>query len=248
MQLVDGAIVRADTLHKPWAVAELKATQQKLRLLPEGTKKGFVLHHNWVVNTPMETGVADPEKANIALRTASKFTNPFGVFVTGIDRDESAGNDEGSFTLNKKVFTYTGAVMTLPTGVATIGENQYGHPDEALGYLKKMTKTFSYAFPGSIYEVSPDYGMVTQAWNMYSYAVPIIKQFFGIQPGSVPQISYRSAANAQRLGQSQHRKSDRGRQPVIDGLRKIGRAVNVVITQKTTGLDGKTGFPQRQVP
>ncbi|AUD05173.1 alpha-L-rhamnosidase-related protein [Spirosoma pollinicola] len=182
LQLVDGAIIRADTLHKPWAVAELKATQQKLRLLPEGTKKGFVLHHNWVVNTPMETGVADPEKADIALQTASKFTNPFGVFVTGIDRDESAGNDEGSFTLNKKVFTYTGAVMTLPTGVATIGENQYGHPDKALGYLKRMTKTFSYALPGSIYEVSPDYGMVTQAWNMYSYAVPIIKQFFGIQP------------------------------------------------------------------
>ncbi|GAB2528947.1 alpha-L-rhamnosidase-related protein [Spirosoma aerophilum] len=188
LQLVEGAIVRADTLHKPWAVEELKATQRKLRSLPDDTKKGFVLHHNWVVNTPMETGVADPDKAAMALRTASKFTNPFGLFVTGIDRDESAGTDEGSFNLNKKVFTYTGAVMTLPTGVATIGENNYGHPDEALGYLKRMTKTFSYAFPGSIYEVSPDYGMVTQAWNMYSYAVPIIKQFFGIRPEASRQL------------------------------------------------------------
>ena len=149
--------------------------------MPDSTKKGFVLHHNWVVNTPMETGVADPEKAQIALQTARKYTNPYGVFVTGIDRDESAGNTDGAAMLNRKVFTYTGAVMTLPTGVVTIGENNYGHPDEALGYLKKMTKTFSYALPGSIYEVSPDYGMVTQAWNMYSYAVPIINQFFGIR-------------------------------------------------------------------
>src|SRR5690606_2513027 len=36
--------------------------------------------------------------------------------------------------------------------------------------------------PGSIYEVSPDYGMVTQAWNIYAYAFPIVRQFFGIQP------------------------------------------------------------------
>jgi hypothetical protein len=36
--------------------------------------------------------------------------------------------------------------MTLPTGVAAIGENNYGNPDGALWYLNKMTKTFSYVF------------------------------------------------------------------------------------------------------
>lgn len=182
LHLIDDAIIRADTLRKPWAVEELKAKKNEVLKLPNNTKKGFVLHHNWVVNTPMETGVADPDKAALALKTASKFTNPFGVFVTGIDRDETAGTDESSFVTNKKIFTYTGAVMTLPTGVLTIGENNYGNPDAALDYLKRMTKTFSYALPGSIYEVSPDYGMVVQAWNLYSYAVPIIKQFFGVQP------------------------------------------------------------------
>ena len=45
-----------------------------------------------------------------------------------------------------------------------------------------MTRTFSYALPGSMYEVSPDYGMMTQAWNIYSFAVPIVQQHFGIQP------------------------------------------------------------------
>lgn len=181
LHLIDGAIIRADTLKKPWAVAELEATKAKLSTLAKDQKQGFVLYHNWVVNTPMETGIADPEKAKIALVTGRKYTNPFGVFVTGIDRDESAANEDGAFS-GSKSFSYTGAVMTLPTGVSAIGENKYGNPDQALDYLKRMTRSFGFALPGSMYEVSPDYGMFAQAWNMYSFAVPIITQFFGIQP------------------------------------------------------------------
>lgn len=181
LHLIDGAIIRADTLKKPWAVAELEATKAKLSTLAKDQKQGFVLYHNWVVNTPMETGIADPEKAKIALETGRKYTNPFGVFVTGIDRDESAANEDGAFS-GSKMFSYTGAVMTLPTGVSAIGENKYGTPDQALDYLKRMTRSFGFALPGSMYEVSPDYGMFAQAWNMYSFAVPIITQFFGIQP------------------------------------------------------------------
>jgi hypothetical protein len=106
------------------------------------------------------------------------------MFVTGIDRDETAGNDESSYaaTANKKEFTYTGAVMTLSTGVQIIAENNYGRPDEAYKLLKKVSKTFSYALPGSMYEVSPDYGMMTQAWNIYAFGEPIVEQFFGIKP------------------------------------------------------------------
>jgi hypothetical protein len=129
----------------------------------------------------MEMNIADSTKALKALKTAERFVNPFGVFVTGIDRDESAGSDDGSFK-GSKVFSYTGAVMTLPTGVQAIAENNYGRPDKALNYLKRMTRTFSYALPGSMYEVSPDYGMMTQAWNIYSFAVPIVQQFFGLDP------------------------------------------------------------------
>ena len=183
LHLIEDAILRADTLQKPWAVEELENTRDGI-LKGSGkdtTLKPFVLHHNWVVNTPMETGIADPDKARRALETARKFTNPFGVFVTGIDRDETSGTDEGSFE-GSKVFSYTGAVMTLPTGVQAIAENNYGNPDQALDYLLRMTRSFSYAFPGSMYEVSPDYGMIVQAWNIYSFAVPIVRQFFGIDP------------------------------------------------------------------
>ena len=181
LHLIEDAIVRADTLNKPWAIEELEQTRQTIRNNPSEDPRPFVLHHNWVVNTPMEMNIADDDKAIPALNTAERFVNPFGVFVTGIDRDESAGSDDGSFA-GSKVFSYTGAVMTLPTGVQAISENNYGRPDNALDYIKRMTRSFSYALPGSMYEVSPDYGMMTQAWNIYSYAVPIIQQFFGIQP------------------------------------------------------------------
>jgi glycogen debranching enzyme len=181
LKLIDDAIIRADTLNKPWAVAELKQTKRQILSNPSKELKPFVLHHNWVVNTPMEMHIADTEKAEKALKTAETFVNPFGVFVTGIDRDEFAGTDEGSFK-GSKSFSYTGAVMTLPTSVLAIAENNYGQPDKALDYLKRMTKSFSYAFPGSMYEVSPDYGMITQAWTIYGYAIPIIQQFFGIKP------------------------------------------------------------------
>jgi len=181
LKLIEDAIVRADTLNKPWAIAELEETKKSILRNPSRELKPFVLHHNWVVNTPMEMKIADKDKAIKALHTAENFVNPFGVFVTGIDRDASAGSDDGSFK-GSKIFSYTGAVMTLPTGVMAIAENNYGRPDYALNYLKRMTRTFSYALPGSIYEVSPDYGMITQAWNIYSFAIPIVHQFFGIQP------------------------------------------------------------------
>ena len=187
LHLIDDAIVRADTLDKPWAIEELRQTRAAILANPSDEPRPFVLHHNWVVNTPMEVGIADPDKAMKALKTAEQFVNPFGVFVTGIDRDESAGSDDGSFA-GSKAFSYTGAVMTLPTGVQAIAENNYGRTDQALDYLKRMTRSFSYALPGSMYEVSPDYGMICQAWNIYSFAVPIIRQFFGIQPHASKEV------------------------------------------------------------
>lgn len=136
LKLTEDAIIRADTLNKPWSVKELKNTRDYLLKNPSATARPFVLHHNWVVNTPMEMGIADPGKARMALETAVSYTNPFGVFVTGIDRDESSETGNGSFK-GSKSFSYTGAVMTLPTGVQAIAENNYGNPDRALEYLQK---------------------------------------------------------------------------------------------------------------
>ena len=38
-----------------------------------------------------------------------------------------------------------------------------------------------------MYEVSPDFGMVVQAWNIYGVAVPIIRSFFGIEPHAMEE-------------------------------------------------------------
>ncbi len=172
---------RAEKLKKPWAVRELNSLLSSVRQQPSKGDRGYVVYHNWVVNTPMETGIADSAKAIPALQTAHKFTDPFGMYVTGIDRDENL-NNANIDSMRKKVFSYTGAVMTLPTGVQAVAECRYGRSDEALEYIRDLSRSFSYALPGSMYEVSPDFGMMTQAWNIYGVAVPIVQYFFGINP------------------------------------------------------------------
>jgi hypothetical protein len=139
-----------------------------------------VIYRNWVVNTPLETRVADFDKGQAALETAKKYENPFGVYVTGIDRTEEA--DSVVLNSRKKTFSYTGAVMTIPTGVQAVAAANYGTPEDALRYIEMLHRSFSYALPGSMYEVSPDFGMVVQAWNGYGVDVPIINHFFGINP------------------------------------------------------------------
>ena len=183
LRLTQDAIERARGLKNDWAVEELQVLQKQIIANPDTTKRGFVLHHNWVVNTPMETDLADPEKALAALKTGEKFRNKFGMYVTGIDRSENSDKAESyAAKVGKSEFTYTGTVMTLPTGVQAISENNYNHPDQAYDLVQRMLRTFSFALPGSMYEVSPDYGMMTQAWNSYAFEVPVIQQFFGIQP------------------------------------------------------------------
>ena len=177
LKLTESAIIRADSIDKPWSVEELKNTLQTISASEIEGASPFVVHHNWIVNTPMEVGAAEKEKAEKALKTAEDYRNRFGMFVTGIDRDER--QEKAS---KWKSFSYVGAVMTLPTGVQAIAEAKYGNPDKALEYLKMLQHSFSYALPGSMYEVSPDFGMMTQAWNIYAVTVPVVEEFFGIQP------------------------------------------------------------------
>ncbi|HEY4655683.1 MAG TPA: glycogen debranching protein [Cyclobacteriaceae bacterium] len=180
MPVLKAALLRSDTLGKSWAVAELKETQKQMKKYSINKSIPHVIYHNWAVNTPLETGVADADKAQAALKKAKTYENPFGVFVTGIDRT----NEPDSVVLKsrKKTFSYTGAVMTLPTGVQAVAASKYGSAEEALEYISKLNQSFSYALPGSMYEVSPDFGMITQAWNIYGVAVPIVNHFFGIKP------------------------------------------------------------------
>jgi glycogen debranching enzyme len=186
--ILQGAIIRADTLMKPWVIPELKKTEKQLYKYTATQQIPHVIYRNWVVNTPLETGVADFEKGQAALETAKKYENPYGVYVTGIDRTE----EPDSVVLNsrKKTFSYIGAVMTIPTGVQAVAAANYGNPEDALRYITMLHRSFSYALPGSMYEVSPDFGMVVQAWNGYGVYVPVINHFFGIKPKAYEKSIY----------------------------------------------------------
>ena len=190
MPVLEAALIRSDTLGKSWSVAELKSTKSRMKKYSKDQRVPHVIYHNWVVNTPLETGIADREKGQAALKTGKTYENPYGVFVTGIDRTEEP--DSIVLKSRKKTFSYIGAVMTLPTGVQAVAAARYGSPDEALEYINKLHQSFSYALPGSMYEVSPDFGMITQAWNIYGVAVPIVQHFFGIQPKAHEKSIYLS--------------------------------------------------------
>ncbi len=119
-----------------------------------------------------------------------RFYAIIALLIVGCQSEDFSLKDVMTTTTSfkgSKIFSYTGAVMTLPTGVAAVAENNYGNPDWALDYLTRMGRSFSFALAGSIYEVSPDYGMFAQAWNIYSYAVPVVRQFFGISPEAAEQ-------------------------------------------------------------
>ncbi len=230
LALIDEAIVRADTLKKPWAVTELTTLKNTLIRTPQPYTSGYVAHHNWVVNTPMEMGIADGEKALRALETATAYRNRFGMFVTGLDRDE---NQEESAKWTS--FSYVGAVMTIPTGVQAVAEARYGRPNESLRYLQMLRESFGYALPGSMYEVSPDYGMIAQAWNIYAVAVPIVEYYFGIKPDApnktvtieplLPEYWQQVGIQQVRVGEN-----------YISYLREpMGERVRYTVTQKQDG-------------
>lgn len=234
LHLIEDAIIRADTLKNEWAVKTLKQKKQTTLSDSLNLNRGFVMHHNWVVNTPLETGIADKDKAIKALNTAKKFTNGFGMYVTGIDKNEKRDEKDYSYaeSVGKNEFTYTGTVMTLPTAVQIIAENNYGRPDDAFELLKRVNKTFGYALPGSMYEVSPDYGMMTQAWNVYAYGEPIVKQFFGIRPQAFKKQLKLSPSLPTALTNGQLDNVIMGDNSVSVGFKKTSNATTYTIKQR----------------
>jgi len=177
LRLTNAAIIRADSLHNTWAVTELQGIVEVIETHQTQDPLPYVVHHNWIVNTPMEVGAADRANAIAALKTAEKYSSRFGVFVTGID-----SNQKQEKARKRASYSDVGAAMTLPTGVQAVAEAKYGNPDRALDYLNMLENSFSYTLPGSMYEVSPGYGMISQGWNIYAVAVPVVEEFFGIQP------------------------------------------------------------------
>ena len=142
-------------------IAYYERLKEKFAAMPD-VSKGWTTNKNWVINTPIETGIAPAEKALPLLdKIRKENVGEYGPFLAAVERN---------------------AMMTISTGVQAVAEAQYGRIDESLWYVNKIVETFNRVIPGSISEMMPDYGDFTQAWTGYGIVVPIVQYVFGIQP------------------------------------------------------------------
>jgi Bacterial alpha-L-rhamnosidase 6 hairpin glycosidase domain len=180
ISIIDTALAkRVDPARNAWA-------QKKLTELKASIQNGTYPYHAYVVYynagaSPLEAGVADSSKAVEALKEIGFFTNKYGLYISGIERPDNIRLDEGAFQHDKE-FNYNRAVMPIATANLVIIACRYGSPDTALRYMHILLNSFSFATPGTTYEVSPDYGMFVQAWNIRGINTPLIHYFFGIDP------------------------------------------------------------------
>lgn len=132
---------------------------------------GWLLNRNWIINTPMETGLASREQADRALEVmhTSEFIGPYGMYLDGLTQT---------------------ATMTISTGVMAVAQARYGYSDRALDLIERIFLSFSKSTPGAISEMSPDYGCFVQAWTVYGAVVPVVQYFFGIMPQAMENKIY----------------------------------------------------------
>ena len=132
------------------------------RVRSEGGEGTYNLR-NWVINTPIEAQIASEEQARQALlrMREADFRGPYGLYLSGLWHTQ---------------------MMTISTGVQAVAEARYGYADAALDWLQRTARTMDWRMPGSMSEMSPDYGCFVQAWTLYGFAVPIVESFFGLDP------------------------------------------------------------------
>jgi glycogen debranching enzyme len=162
LQRVDLYIARERERGSERTAAELEQMKVKMSRLEPDVQRPW-LFKNWVINTPMEVGLAPREQAVRALDRmgTDEFTGPWGTYLSGMNRTH---------------------MMTISTGVQAVAECSYDRTDEALRYVRLIASTFSKRLPGSISEMSPDYGCFVQAWTNYGMVWPLMTHMFGIRP------------------------------------------------------------------
>lgn len=191
LEIIDTALAsRVDPNRNNWALEKLRHLKQEVQ---QGRHpgRGYLVYYNTSAILPLKEGIADPDKALKQLRSIPWFTNKFGLYISGIERPDDIAMDEKSvYERNKGEFKYNQAVMPAATASLTIAECRYGSADTALKYIHKTLNSFSYASPGTTYEVAPDYGMFVQAWNITGMYIPVVQYFFGIAPNAYTKEIY----------------------------------------------------------
>ena len=129
--------------------------------MPEG-ERAWITNENWVIATPLETGIAPRARAIRLLdKIRRENSGEYGPYLSAVDRQ---------------------SMMTISTGAEAVAEAEYGRIDDAMWYLNRIVQTFNRVSPGSMSEMMPDNGCFTIAWTSYGIVVPLVEHVFGIQP------------------------------------------------------------------
>lgn len=182
LQLIDMALEkRVSEDRNKWAKEKLTDLKAKIKS-GEYNEKGYSVYYNPSTGV-LTSDVADKEKAVKYLESVPFFTNKYGLYISGIARPDDITLEEGSVAHRLKgEFNYHEAIMIGATSGLAIAECKYRGADYAMTYIEKVLNNFSFATPGTTYEVSPDYGMFVQAWNVGGINIPLIHYFFGVDP------------------------------------------------------------------
>lgn len=129
--------------------------------LASDTDGHWLLRH-WVVMCPLESGIATPEQAKLALARlrTDEFCGEWGMYLHPERHD----------------------VMTVNTGLLAYAAARYGDTGLALDMIAKLTRAFSYRTPGAIAEALPDLWCFYQLWSNYGIVSPVVEYFMGIAP------------------------------------------------------------------
>jgi hypothetical protein len=184
LHIIDDALAKRVTPERNnWAKEKL--TNLKASILDNTyDSNGYLVYYNTSILEPATEGMVDTARARKMIQKASFFTNKFGTYIAGIERPDDVTIDERPFQKDS-TFTYNRAVMPAGSSGLIQAAARYGMPDTALKYMHQTLNTFSFATPGTMYEVSPDYGMFVQAWNISCLNIPLIQYFFGVNPDAV---------------------------------------------------------------
>ncbi len=184
LELINTALsTRVSDSRNIWAKKKLE--KLKKAITSESYKSnGYSIFYNSSSLAPLVEGIADSTKALTMLKGMSFFNNKFGLYVTGIARPDNIKEDEKSVIsrLQDEPFNYNEAVMIAGTSSLALAETRYRGVDAGMKYIKKILNSFSFATPGTTYEVAPDYGMFVQAWNNSGINTFLIQYVFGVSP------------------------------------------------------------------
>jgi len=142
-------------------ITHYERLKSEFSAMPE-QNRGWITNKNWVIATPMETGIAPRVRAIRFLeKIRRENSGEYGPYLSAVERR---------------------SMMTISTGVQAVAEGMYGRTDEAMSYVDRIVQTFNRVSPGSISEMMPDYGCFTIAWTSYGIVLPLIQHVFGIRP------------------------------------------------------------------